>query len=140
MSNWESVVKKILSEGRVIRLDHLNPNIVTGSTFIVNPTKQQFENLLQKDKYNLVRAFITDSDDLYVWSGYTLTHQEALDTLYKKGGYKLNPIIGLLLSNFEISKANSWKSNNMTPELKNKLLNNKHLSDLFGENYTIQNL
>lgn len=140
MSKFRTIVENVLLEGKILRLDHLNPDIITKCMFIINPTKPQFEMLLNKDKYHTIRAFITEDNELYCWQGFLLTHQEALNTLLKNSGIVVKPIIGLVLNDKYIEKANSWKNKNITTEQKDNIKNNQTLRKLYGNNYTIINL
>lgn len=113
--------------------------IISKIKVIQNPTKQQVINLLNEDKYHILRGFITEKD-LYCWRGYRLTHEEAKKELLKQEGINLNPICGIAFNENNIQLANSWNNDNISNENKTKALHNPQLEYLFGKDYVIVDL
>lgn len=134
-----SFISKSLNEGKVYLLQNPNENLTTKIKIIQNPTKQQVQNLLNEDKYHIIRSFVTEND-IFCWRGFSLTHQEALNYLLKQEGLEINPLCGIAFNKNGIQLANTWNIQNISEENKQKILHNKKLEYLFGKNYYILDL
>ena len=132
-------MSKSTVESKIIQLQNPNVEIINKIKVIQNPTKQQVTNLLNEDKYHILRGFITEKD-LYCWRGYQLTHEEAKKELLKQEAIDLNPICAIAFNENNIQLANSWNNDNISNENKTKALHNPQLEYLFGKDYIIVDL
>jgi len=128
-----------LTETNVIQVHSPNSEVVNLIKIFKNPTRQQLQKLILEDKYNSIRCFITN-DDIYCWSGFRLTHQEARDTLLQQEGLEINPLCGITINKDGLKLANSWNNIVISEVNKEKILHNPNLEYLFDKDYTIEGL
>ena len=128
-----------LNETNVIQVQNPNTDIISIIKVFKNPTKQQLQNLIIDDKYSTIRCFILEND-IYCWSGFKLTHQEAKDILLQQEGLEINPLCGITINKDGFKLANSWNNIVISEINKEKILHNPQLEYLFGKNYTIEGL
>ena len=126
-----------IKEGKVLQLDSPDPKIVTKKEITINPTKSQFHNLLEKDRYHFLRGFLVD-DNLYCWQGFYFTHDQAQKELLRQFGLELEPVCGIAFNNIGVELAQSWKKTNITPELEKIISTHPRLEYLYGKNYPVK--
>lgn len=132
-------IKNNIQESKLYHLQNPNVNVISIIKVIKNPTKQQVNNLLNEDKYHILRGFLTEND-LYCWRSYQLTHQAAQDELLKQQGLDLTPLCGIAFNSKSIQLANSWNKHIISQEDKRKILQHPQLQYLFGDNYNVIDL
>ena len=130
------ITERVIKEGKVIKVQNPNVEVISMIDIIKNPLKSQAEKLLDEDRFHILRGFLTD-DDLYCWRSYCLTHQEAINALLKEEGIVVEPICGIVFNKEAIQIANSWNSIKISEENKEKILHHQGLEYLFGEGYKI---
>ena len=128
-----------LNETNVIQVQNPNTNIISMIKIFKNPTKQQLQNLIIDDKYNSIRCFVLEND-IYCWSGFKLTHQEARDALLQQEGLEINPLCGITINKDRLKLANSWNNIVISEVNKEKILHNPNLEYLFDKDYAIEGL
>lgn len=98
----------IIKENNILKVNNLKQYNYLQIKIFKNPSKIQFNNLLNEDKYHLVRILVDTDYNTYCWRSYQLTHEQAAFVLERDQAIKNNYICGLIANKDMITIANSY--------------------------------